>query len=51
VGLPSDWSQAGHYGLRGLKDRVDQLKGNFSVAAAERGGVRLQADIPLGSTA
>lgn len=49
VGLPSDWSQPGHYGLRGLKDRVDQLNGEFSVGAAQGGGVRLTADIPLGS--
>jgi two-component system sensor histidine kinase UhpB len=49
VGLPSDWSQPGHYGLRGLQDRVDQLKGTFSVAACAGGGVRLGADIPLRS--
>jgi two-component system, NarL family, sensor histidine kinase UhpB len=51
VGLPSDWSQPGHYGLRGLKDRVDQLKGAFTLEAAQGGGVRLGADIPLGSNA
>jgi two-component system sensor histidine kinase UhpB len=33
VGLPADWLRAGHYGLRGLKDRVDQLGGNFSIGA------------------
>ena len=51
VGLPADWLQPGHYGLRGLKDRVDQLKGSFSVEAAAGGGVRLVADIPLASPA
>jgi signal transduction histidine kinase len=50
VGLPDDWSHAGHYGLRGLKDRIDQLEGSFSVASGENGGVHLHADIPLGST-
>jgi two-component system, NarL family, sensor histidine kinase UhpB len=47
VGLPADWSRAGHYGLRGLKDRVDQLDGDFSVGAGSERGVRLHADIPL----
>jgi two-component system sensor histidine kinase UhpB len=47
--LPADWSRAGHYGLRGLKDRVEQLGGNFSVGAGDERGVRLLADIPLGS--
>ncbi len=52
VGLPADWSHAGHYGLRGLKDRIAQLNGSFSVGAGEGGGgVRLHADIPLGSAA
>jgi two-component system sensor histidine kinase UhpB len=48
VGLPPDWSQPGHYGLRGLQDRVDQLKGTFNIGSTAGGGVRLGADIPLG---
>jgi two-component system, NarL family, sensor histidine kinase UhpB len=51
VGLPADWTRAGHYGLRGLQDRVDQLEGHFSVGAGSERGVRLHADIPLGSRA
>jgi two-component system sensor histidine kinase UhpB len=48
-GLPHDWSQPGHFGLRGLKARVQQLNGAFTVGATEVHGVRLSADIPLGS--
>lgn len=48
-GLPDDWSQPGHFGLRGLKDRVQQLNGLFHVGSAEGHGVYLSAEIPLGS--
>jgi two-component system sensor histidine kinase UhpB len=47
VGLPADWGRPGHFGLRGLADRVDQLGGSFDVGSAGERGVRLTATIPL----
>ena len=51
VGLPADWARSGHYGLRGLAERVAQLGGTFSVANGAAGGVELGAAIPLGAAA
>jgi two-component system sensor histidine kinase UhpB len=51
VGLPADWARAGHFGLRGLAERVAQLGGTFSVANGAAGGVELDATIPLGVAA
>jgi two-component system, NarL family, sensor histidine kinase UhpB len=48
VGLPADWTRPGHFGLRGLTDRVRQLGGTFNIGEHEGRGVRLIADIPLG---
>jgi len=47
VGLPVDWARPGHYGLRGLAERLRQLHGDCSVAARAEGGTRLRAEIPL----
>jgi len=48
VGLPADWSRPGHFGLKGLDERVAQLGGTFSVANSTIArGVQLSADIPL----
>ncbi len=47
VGLPVEWSRPGHFGLRGLSDRVAQLGGSFNVGNAVQGGVRLTAELPL----
>ncbi|HEY5264156.1 MAG TPA: histidine kinase [Steroidobacteraceae bacterium] len=47
IGLPTVWERPGHYGLRGLADRVHQLGGTFSIANQGDRGVRLVADIPL----
>lgn len=47
VGLAPDWSRPGHFGLRGLADRVEHLGGHFSVGNREPNGVRLTAEIPL----
>ena len=47
VGLPADWSRPGHFGLRGLKERVASLGGEFTVTNDPGRGVRLAAEIPL----
>jgi two-component system, NarL family, sensor histidine kinase UhpB len=47
-GLSDEWARPGHFGLRGLKDRVQQLDGVFSIGSTGGRGVRLTADIPLG---
>jgi two-component system, NarL family, sensor histidine kinase UhpB len=47
VGLAPDWSRPGHFGLRGLAERVEHLGGTFTVANHEPHGVRLNAQIPL----
>jgi two-component system, NarL family, sensor histidine kinase UhpB len=51
IGLETDWARPGHYGLRGLADRVQQLGGTFTIGNRDGRGVRLTADIPLGVAA
>jgi two-component system sensor histidine kinase UhpB len=48
VGLPLDWTRPGHFGLRGLAERVEQLGGTFNIGDHEGHGVKLTAEIPLG---
>jgi two-component system, NarL family, sensor histidine kinase UhpB len=48
VGLSAEWTRPGHYGLRGLAERVSQLGGQFDIGSSNGTGVRLTADIPLG---
>mgnify|MGYP001091124494 CR=1 FL=1 len=47
VGLADDWASRGRFGLRGLKERVAKLDGEFSVRNRPGGGVELSAAIPL----
>jgi two-component system sensor histidine kinase UhpB len=47
TGLSADWTRPGHFGLRGLSDRVQQLGGMFTIGSHNGRGVRLTADIPL----
>ncbi len=47
VGLPENWSRPGHFGLRGLAERVEHLGGTFQVRNSEPHGVSLTAEIPL----
>src|ERR1700733_308943 len=47
IGMASQSSQPGHFGLRGLAERVAHLGGKFAVSACEPHGVRLAAQIPL----
>jgi two-component system sensor histidine kinase UhpB len=49
VGLPRDWSKLGHFGLRGLHERVAKLEGQFAVTPRNDGGTALFATIPLGA--
>jgi two-component system, NarL family, sensor histidine kinase UhpB len=50
VGLPENWSRAGHFGLRGLAERVEHLGGSLRVRSNEPHGVSLTADIPLAAS-
>jgi len=47
VGLPADWARPGHFGLRGLRERVVHLGGVLTVVNREPHGVCLTAEIPL----
>jgi two-component system sensor histidine kinase UhpB len=47
VGLPQNWSRPGHFGLRGLTERVERLGGKLQVGNREPRGACLRADIPL----
>lgn len=48
VGLPTDWSRPGSFGIRGLRERVAGLNGSFRIAnRTERSGVEIVAEIPL----
>jgi two-component system, NarL family, sensor histidine kinase UhpB len=47
IGLPSDWQRPGHFGLRGLAERVERLGGRLSVRALQPRGTLIAADIPL----
>jgi two-component system, NarL family, sensor histidine kinase UhpB len=47
IGLPADWARPGHFGLRGLSERVVHLGGVLTVANREPHGVCLTAEIPL----
>jgi two-component system, NarL family, sensor histidine kinase UhpB len=47
IGLPNGWSRPGHFGLRGLTERVEHLGGTFSIGSTHPHGVTLRAEIPL----
>jgi two-component system, NarL family, sensor histidine kinase UhpB len=47
IGLPTPWLKPGHFGLRGLTDRVTQLGGTFNIGNGAGGGALLTAEIPL----
>ncbi len=48
IGLPENWSRPGHYGLRGLDDRVGQLGGTLTVRNHGSRGTLLAAELPFG---
>ncbi|HEU5443743.1 MAG TPA: ATP-binding protein, partial [Steroidobacteraceae bacterium] len=47
VGLPENWSRPGHYGLRGLGERIAQLGGKLTLRNCGSRGTLLAAEIPL----
>jgi two-component system sensor histidine kinase UhpB len=47
VGLPAQWSRPGHFGLRGLAERMERLGGTLAVSNIEPHGVSITAQIPL----
>lgn len=49
IGLPAEWQRPGHFGLRGLADRVQGLGGSLEVGNRAPRGVRLAAQIPIAS--
>ncbi|MDP9083282.1 MAG: histidine kinase [Pseudomonadota bacterium] len=51
IGLSAEWTRPGHYGLRGLAERVTQLGGIFDIGSRDAVGVCLTADIPLSGAA
>lgn len=51
VGLPPSWSRPGHYGLRGLGERVGHLGGTLNLRNGEHRGALLTAEIPLSAAA
>lgn len=50
VGLTQEWSRPGHFGLRGLQERLAMLGGLLTIEAHAPHGVELTAEIPLGAT-
>ncbi|HTX06894.1 MAG TPA: ATP-binding protein [Steroidobacteraceae bacterium] len=46
-GLPESWSRPGHFGLRGLRERVGHLGGTLTLRNGQHRGTLLAAEIPL----
>ena len=46
-GLPDDWARRGHYGLRGLRERIATLDGRMTLQRRPEGGTRVEAWLPL----
>lgn len=47
VGLPAEWSRPGHFGLRGLAERIATLGGALEVGKVAEHGTRLRAVLPM----
>jgi len=47
IGLAPDWARPGHFGLRGMAERVQQLGGTFNLGSKDGRGVSITAEIPL----
>jgi signal transduction histidine kinase len=51
IGMPATEVPPGHFGLRGLAERIARLGGVFNVSRREPHGVCLIAEIPLTGSA
>jgi two-component system sensor histidine kinase UhpB len=47
VGLPPDWDQPGHYGVRGMRERAAALGGTFEFERGKQAGTRVMVRLPL----
>jgi signal transduction histidine kinase len=48
IGLPPDAERKpGHFGLRGLRERVEGLGGTFALTSGTSGGTIVEARIPV----
>jgi len=47
IGLPRDWQQAGHYGLRGIAERAQALGGVTQIGRREPRGTVVDVRLPL----
>jgi two-component system sensor histidine kinase UhpB len=46
-GLPEDWREKGHFGLRWLTERAESLGGTLAVERRAEGGTEVRAALPL----
>jgi two-component system, NarL family, sensor histidine kinase UhpB len=46
-GLPQDWQRPGHFGVRGMRERVRALGGALDIENRAEGGTRVRARLPL----
>jgi two-component system sensor histidine kinase UhpB len=51
LGLPADWDQPGHYGVRGMRERAAALGGTFELDRGDEAGTRVLARLPLAALA
>jgi two-component system sensor histidine kinase UhpB len=51
IGMPAEEAAPGHFGLRGLSERISRLGGEFKIGRREPHGVHLLAEIPLSAEA
>jgi two-component system sensor histidine kinase UhpB len=47
AGLPADWREKGHFGLRWLTERAESLGGTLAVERRAEGGTEVRAALPL----
>jgi len=50
-GLTAEVTAGGHFGLRGMRERVELVGGTFQIDRGPRGGARVRAVLPVGAAA